>query len=281
MRIALGIWFLAVLSLTAVAVRADTAVSRWDFEDAAGDCGGYFSAAIEDQVGVNDSSVHVATKECGGAYEGDTFARMGYGAGDRILAPTTGMSVTQGSVSLAWRVWSNYVVGAIFPWDCMFTTPVSLDGVYPMRFECMHHPTSFMIMGGPDNGGQRADINYEHPTVGSAMDGNWHTFKMTWKDGETVKVYQDDLLVLETVGVYDAGQYQLFGSVCLGNRRDSDANGCQGDYDDWVISDGSVPEAVVLPADFDGNGIVDLTDFAVLAGNWLMCTDPEDPDCTP
>ena len=71
------------------------------------------------------------------------------------------------------------------------------------------------------------------------------------------------------------------GSHGLLFKKGETKHGCQGDYDDWVISDGSVPEAVVLPADFDGNGIVDLTDFAVLAGNWLMCTDPEDPDCTP
>ena len=270
-----------VLFLLASALQGDTAVSRWDFEGSAADCSSYFSTAVADTIGSNDSYIQIATKECGGAYQGDTYARMGHSAADRILVPTTGMNTGQGSVSFAWRVWSNYVVGDIFPWDCMFTTPVSFDGVYPMRFECMHHPTTFMIMGGPDHGERRLNIGDDHPIVGSAMDGNWHTFKMTWHDGETVKVYVDDVLVLETAGTYDAGQYQLFANLCLGNRREVDVNGCQGNYDAWMVGDGLEPQVALLPADFDGNGIVDLADFALLARNWLGCTDPQDPTCTP
>ncbi|OQA00490.1 MAG: hypothetical protein BWY71_00709 [Planctomycetes bacterium ADurb.Bin412] len=36
-----------------------------------------------------------------------------------------------------------------------------------------------------------------------------------------------------------------------------------------------------LPMDFDRNCYVDLADFAAFAGDWMKCTDPGDPTCSP
>jgi hypothetical protein len=94
------------------------------------------------------------------------------------------------------------------------------------------------------------------------------------------------------VNARDAVVYSNCGEVlAAGYRLAADINGtgdCYVDYEDldtfveyWLSTDCSGPDnchgADFVPAD----GVVDLFDFSDFARQWMMCNDPEDPECTP
>jgi hypothetical protein len=215
---------------------------------------------------------------------------MGHYPSDRVAAPAAGMSVQEGTVMFAWRYWLEKTLNT---WCDMVSVPVTKEGIYPMRFEHMGG-NSFTVYGGPDNGGNSVDIGF----IG-ALDGAWHTFAMTWKDGETVKVYCDGAMCMETAATYNAAEYQLHSQITLGNRNPGDLNNIPGDYDYWMMNSSCLDNETIAdyhangyvfcgdsrapfpPGDFDGDCHVNLLDFAILCANWLQCTDPQDPQCNP
>ena len=66
----------------------------------------------------------------------------------------------------------------------------------------------------------------------------------------------------------------------------SDPNFGTGDDADWtVVTAEPAPntcagQGVYLPADLSMNCYIDFADFAMFAEYWLLCNDPEDPECT-
>ena len=229
-----------VVVLTAFTAEAAPVVSLWDFEGAPGNFSGYFSGPVADKVGTNDSTKQALSKEWAGAYEGGMYGRNGgTWPTDGMVVPTAGMSTVEGSVSWAWRDFT----GSFNIWCDMMTLPLTNDGVNGIRWENAGG-TTFTMYAGPSNGGGSLDIGWAHPTIGSAMDGNWHVFEITWKDGETIKVYRDGLLRWATTGIYNAVDYTLMPSMVVGNRTATSLSAIQGDYDYVVVT--SVPEPVTM-----------------------------------
>ena len=228
-----------VLLVAAGALQAAPVVSLWDFEGASGPWSGFFDAPIADKVGPNTTTKQAATKEWAGPYEGGTYAKMGHYPSDALVMTTTGVSTVEGSVSWAWRDFT----GSFNQWCDMMTLPLTNDGVNGVRWENIGG-TNFTMYAGPSNGGGSLDIGWAHPQIGSAMDGNWHVFEITWKDGETIKVYRDGLLRWATAGIYNAASYTLMPVMVVGNRTATSTNGIQGDYDYVVVT--SIPEPMTL-----------------------------------
>ena len=275
-------WTVVVLAVLALASGAESAsVSMWDFEGTSTNWSWYFDEPIPDQWNGNDA-VGVATKEWAGVQQGAAYARMGQYPTDRVTAPTDGMSVEEGTLMFMWRYWLPPE-----QWRDMVSAPVTRDGTNPMRFEHMGG-NSFTIYGGPDNGGNSVDIDFL-----GALDGQWHTFAVTWKDGETVKAYFDGAACMETDANYVAADYQLLDHTTLGNRKPADLFGLAGDYDYWMVDSACLDPctiadyhangydftaAALLRSDIDEDYYVNLKDFGAQAENWGVSTDPFEPN---
>jgi hypothetical protein len=81
----------------------------------------------------------------------------------------------------------------------------------------------------------------------SLFDGNWHGVELRYKDGESIQVWVDDLLVLSSASNYNQSSYTLISGtvMCLGNGGSGKGYGLEGDYDD-LLFDNAIPEPATM-----------------------------------
>lgn len=257
-------------------------VSMWNFE-------GGTETSVVDQVGSNTGYNH-GRRDWPGVSEGAWYMSVISEPWGRLEAPTTGFSVNSGTFMWMYRA-NSYTRG---DWCEMLTTPLSADsGITGMRLERQGvGGDHFTIYAGPSNLGQSVDFGYF-----GVMDGNWHKLALTYADGNSVKLYVDGVLKMETA-IYQASLYTLMNKVVVGNRTFE--NPLAGDYD-YILYDNACLDAATIadytangyalfcgdsripspPGDFNNDCHVDFEDFSLLAQNWLQCTDPQTVNCIP
>ena len=110
----------------------------------------------------------------------------------------------------------------------------------------------------------RDDVN--SPCI-DAGDRNSNWTAELWPHGKRINM-----------GIYGGTPEASMSLSDAGYIADLDADGCIGYSDVMLFTNKWLDEMVLLAEDFDTSGLVNFTDFTVLAGNWGVPCEPDNPD---